>query len=1248
MTTKLYNVLNENYELLIPQFEFICPFNIEYNLFLLVNIIKINDNYKVIIFLFKENYGIILFTPKEIEFYLNIINNSERFIQELTFSGSLWMLTSKIKSILTNLLSTLKLKYGEYDINSENKYFYLITDLDIFIKYISGLRKKVKGNLKNFSIGNNVKRDVLNKIPDMILNLAEEFKTFISGENIKDFINSFEKSNGKIIPKAESFKLYKPILSKIYLKNILKKYFVDFEISTNVDFEISTNLPRNYIETPSVINKENENENEIEINNKIKQTKMKIKGLSRLNPNSQNIQRLQKYLKSLENKKQIKSSLKVEQPIELTKASNENENGNVFYNAISNFNGNGYSSTYNKLSSVSTTNFINENENVYYNLLNSQEVPIVINENNLRLKSNDDFLNNLNKNQKEALNKLKKNVEEYGYLIYAQLIRLYNEYNKKFEKEKKIFIGDQNNYMDLYKNFVRIMVLYLNEPDVKELYNNILLKRLELDTFYNLFTEIIINSSYRDGANGSNISFDIDIKNIDNNNKIWVSHIYMFGDYFDFKNNSEFINKLTFDNNPKYNYSIPIKFDVKNKLFLIQYIGLTFNLYHIFNYVCKEILESNGNYCLYSDNLTYIIEKLKLTNQIKLNEFYLLYKIIRSIFDFNSNFVDGKYQEGMRSFKNGIRPNFYFMGSIVPYGKLNILEEFILNIRHNTNGLDYYMYNLIQMTKATMYKSENLNHLIIFEDLIRRDFPLFRDLINLINNSITQNMIKKFSKNYSNEFNNKSKEKKNIRNEIKKLSDRISILRGDLGLKYNISLSESNNFFKLKIKNKLKKQKIFINKKIQEYLILIEKLKELKSKIGNNNIENLVLLKENRSFDLNKFIQLLNQIYTKISNKSLSNMQQLEDKQMFGQYFSNERLAFNKYFIFYNLLQDIENMPNFIDILLNTSGLINLYEVSPSLNLGNYPTLYTFNFDLLSPEIQIILNRINLTNKNMIIFDRIKQNKESIENYEIDIINKLFITKKRKSLNINKYDINLENILLIYKNIYELLKNNFTKLEICQFFYLFGVQSYNKKKLFNIKIFNKINSNLNIEKIKGLVNVMELSINNSLLNLNNLSIERFENKLNQRIKPLLNKLDELMTLKEQIVNQFTQGEKKFNKIQQNIQNYINRKYGKNISNNELEIKYRKQFIKDSKLKAFLEEKKILKEINQKRSNFDEQILSLNQEIQKQERKIKEFKESPAYQNYLSNIKRSTAENKVKKYIKKKKSDRLINLLNTIN
>lgn len=1319
---KLNNVLNRNYELLIPQFQFIYPFNLpnygninnRYNILLFVSIIKINNEFKVVLFMFKEfinDNSIELFSNEENNQMIDIIKNPNGFIENIDQIISnnfpkvpgfiINPLKEKLKLVLKNLFSTLNLQYGIYDINTSKKYLYLTTDLDIFVKYISGLRQKVKEDrgLTNFSLESNlknnklyVKRDVLNKIPSVVFKFAQILKDFISGKNVKDFINSFEKSNGKIIPKESNFNIITIEESKQILKSSL--------MSISTDFAISNSLPRNYLETPTL--KINSIEN---INKSIKLLKSKITFLQKYgeNVNRNKISKIQSNINNLEQKKLalsnfsnnesnngvsskrssiisqsnngsslvyenennepneiptgtklkpinqlirngiekerirkqeiIEGEKRLQKLIETLEESNEiNEN---FHSARSSLSSN----VNNSLETNSVTSYttaLTENRNANSNIISNEN----------KIKSDDKFISELSKKQKEALNKLKKNVEEDGYLIYDQLVRLYNEYNKKFkilvEEEKKIFIGDRNNYMDLYKNFVRIMVLYLNEPDVRELYNNILLKRLELDTFYNLFTEIIIYSSYRDVANGSIISFDIDIKNIDNNNKIWISHIYMFGDYFDFKNNLEFIKGLTFDNNLKYNYSIPIRFDVKNKLFEIKYKEFTFNLYHIFNYVCKEILESNGNYCLYSDNLTYIIEKLKLTNQIKLNEFYLLYKIIRSIFDFNSNFVDGKYQEGMRSFKNGIRPNFYFMGSIVPYGKLNILEEFILNIRHNTNGLDYYMYNLIQMTKATMYKSENLNHLIIFEDLIRRDFPLFRDLINLINNSITQNMIKKFSKNYSNEFNNKLNERK----EFIKLSERKSVLRGDLGLKYkkNISLSESNNSFKLKIENKLNKQKIFKNKKIQEYLILIEKLKVLKNKIGNYENKNLVLLKENGSFDLNKFIELLNKLYIKISNKSLSNMQQLEEKQMFGQYFSNERLAFNKYFIFYNLLQDNENMPNFIDILLNTSGLINLYEVSPSLNLGNYPTLYTFNFDLLSEEIQLILNRINLTNKNMIIFDRIKQNLESILEYERNVINSLYQVKLKnsptKEQNINSLLSN--NILLIFKNIYDLLKDKYTKLEICILFYMFGVQSLNQKSLFNSTKFNKINSNNNIIKIQGLINLLGIN-NNSLLNT-----KTFENKLNQRIKPLQNKLDELMTLREQIVNQFTQGEKKFNKIQQNISSYINKKYGIGLTNAQLEAKLRSQFIKDSKLKAFLEEKKRLKEVKKERNNFDDKILSLNQQIQEQERKIQRFKESSTYQNYLSNIRNSTSENKVKKYIKKKKSDKLRNMLNTIN
>ncbi len=1311
---KLNNVLNENYELLIPQFQFIYPCNLpnygninnRYNILLFVSIIKINNEFKVVLFMFKKfinNNSIELFSNEENNQMIDIIKNPNGFIENIDQIISINFpkvpgfiinpLKEKLKLVLTNLFSTLNLQYGIYDINTSKKYLYLTTDLDIFVKYISGIRKKVIGNrdLINYSLGSTIKSNVLNKIPSVVFKFAQILKDFISGQNVKDFINSFElNSNRKIIPKESNFNIITIEESKLIFKSSLMSISTDFAIPNT----LPNTLPRNYLETPTL--KINSIEN---INKSIKLLKSQIKSLIKLG-NESKIRNIQNIINNLKKQKLALSpssnfsnnGLPIKR-ISITSESNNgsslvyenennepneiptgtqlipinqlirngiekerirkqeiiegekrlkklietqgesNENNENFHSARSSFssNVNNLSET-NSVSSYTTA--LTENRNANSNTISNEN----------KIKSDDKFISELSKKQKEALNKLKKNVEEDGYLIYDQLIRLYNEYNIKFkilfEEDKKVFIGDRNNYMDLYKNFVRIMVLYLNEPDVRELYNNILLKRLELDTFYNLFTEIIIYSSYRDGANGSIISFDIDIKNIDNNNKIWISHIYMFGDYFDFKNNLEFIKGLTFDNNLN-NYSIPIRFDVKNKLFQIKYKEFTFNLYHIFNYVCKEILESNGNYCLYSDNLTYIIEKLKLTNQIKLNEFYLLYKIIRSIFDFNSNFVDGKYQEGMRSFKNGIRPNFYFMGSIVPYGKLNILEEFILNIRHNTNGLDYYMYNLIQMTKATLYKSDNLNHLIIFEDLIRRDFPLFRYLINLINiNPITSNNITKLKKKYSNEFNNKLNE----REEIKKLSDRISILRGDLGLKYNISFRINNNEFKSLVEKQLKKQKIFKNKKIQEYLILIEKLNELKSKIGNKNIENLVLFKENGSLDLNKFIELLNQIYTKISNKSLSNMQQLEEKQMFGQYFSNERLAFNKYFIFYNLLQDIENMPNFIDILLNTSGLINLYEVSPSLNLGNYPTLYSFNFDLLSPEIQSKLNIINFNNENIIIFDKIKQNQESILEYERNVINSLYQVKLKnsptKEENINSLLSN--DILSIFKNIYDLLEDKYTKLEICILFYMFGIQSLNQRSLFNNRILNKINSNNNIIKIQGLINLLGIN-NNSLLNT-----KTFENKLNQRIKPLQNKLNELMTLREQIVNQFTQGEKKFNKIHQNISSYINKKYGIGLTNAQLEAKLRSQFIKDSKLKAFLEEKKRLKEVNKERNNFDDKILSLNQQIQEQERKIQRFKESSTYQNYLSNIRNSTSENKVKKYTKKKKSDKLRNMLNNIN
>lgn len=346
---------------------------------------------------------------------------------------------------------------------------------------------------------------------------------------------------------------------------------------------------------------------------------------------------------------------------------------------------------------------------------------------------------------------------------------LYQRFNQTFGKNEK-FIGDSDEPMDIYKNFIRIMVLALNRPKTKYLLENTMENHLELDTFYRFFLPEI---NKIDGF------YDIDINQIDNDDYRLNDHIYSFGKYILNLNNirnirfdnetytsmlSVDLNKLeiNFEGNINYNQLFVFKNirngdKIRENLFKeLREDGLNpeeeqhfkINLYSIFNLFYSNFLKTNGFDIFYYD-LTFLLKKIfndpRLYEDMEYIDYYLyILKMLDGIS--RQNIVGTGYTPYIvgtdnpeREIPSLNRANTYFLQNVFSEGKINILETFILGNKDTPNPFKIFgvfiNMNLVAFI-ASLFTIEKINKIQNIIKIIG-----YLEFADLMKNKITINKL---------------------------------------------------------------------------------------------------------------------------------------------------------------------------------------------------------------------------------------------------------------------------------------------------------------------------------------------------------------------------------------------------------------------------------------------------------------------------------------------------------------------------
>lgn len=314
----------------------------------------------------------------------------------------------------------------------------------------------------------------------------------------------------------------------------------------------------------------------------------------------------------------------------------------------------------------------------------------------------------------ECLQNIKDNYEEF----YNKINSLYNEYygtqNQNYIQIKN---GD-NRELNLYKNFIRVMVLGLNKSDVRLLVETVYNNDLSLDSFYSYFKEDIELSSNVYGIFKKNIKYDLNIENISDRDPRLKDHIYIFYFYFSSSFKSLWLNN-TLLNIDKMKNKIVIEKDIKNNKFILRENisgnNLSINLYALYNMYCKNILNYNNSNILYYDIFNFF--KLLLKNE-NLYEIYYIDLINYLLIYFGENesttlssSEKEAYLLGDRDGREAqrIRKNTFFYKDIFSYGKLNILSTYQLefrklNLNKNKKDIDYELNIIISYFFDTMQR----------------------------------------------------------------------------------------------------------------------------------------------------------------------------------------------------------------------------------------------------------------------------------------------------------------------------------------------------------------------------------------------------------------------------------------------------------------------------------------------------------------------------------------------------------------
>jgi hypothetical protein len=299
-----------------------------------------------------------------------------------------------------------------------------------------------------------------------------------------------------------------------------------------------------------------------------------------------------------------------------------------------------------------------------------------------RRNDEDKLFDKINEKYKSSIEDLKNNIlGEKKDEILNSINNVYLKFNLKFNKNIS-FVGDINNYLDIYKNFIRLMVLLLNKQDVYYLldFMNKIMKKYYLyyDSFFVYFVNDIIKSSEKTGEDI--IFYDIDISKIDNDEPRLIDHIYMFYSYFP-DNFIKICNNINFVESEFYS---PItEIDIKNKKIIVNYNNNNINIFCYLNYLIFSIIKKNCFDVFYIDIIKFI--KNTLFSKIILKKINYLLLFFDIFYNINMN-IDNFLLLGYTALplgakddrlSDGNRKNTFFFLNTFNYGKINIMELYI-------------------------------------------------------------------------------------------------------------------------------------------------------------------------------------------------------------------------------------------------------------------------------------------------------------------------------------------------------------------------------------------------------------------------------------------------------------------------------------------------------------------------------------------------------------------------------------------
>ncbi len=419
-----------------------------------------------------------------------------------------------------------------------------------------------------------------------------------------------------------------------------------------------------------------------------------------------------------------------------------------------------------------------------------------------------EVIDEIKKKYKLFKNELIENIKNKKDLCLSNIKRLYQEYNNifsnKFSNFKiKQFIGDENDELTIYKNFIRIMVLKLNDNSVKYLLNNILDNNLELDSFYVYFIDEILSSSNKNNENI--IEYDINLNLIKNEDPRLDDHIYQFSFYFKFEgiDDGHFRNIKYMKFIPYDNINLNLDFNLNEKKIIIDIIknneNYSFNFYYLFNYVCETILKTNGFVIFYKDILIFI-QKF-LTNADLYNNltyFFLIDYIFRNLSSTNEEHLKNYYLLGSTDRPlDGNRSNTYFFGNVFSFGKMNILEIYITLFNKELN-IENLIYDLIINRFSYILKNEDAT---LYQSIMYSMRFKDSNFEKLLKNEISVNKFKtNFTYNYKKETNAYIK-KKNNQNELSYFNLEIKKFKYLFDYFQNIMNKKNNTNYILKLMN---------------------------------------------------------------------------------------------------------------------------------------------------------------------------------------------------------------------------------------------------------------------------------------------------------------------------------------------------------------------------------------------------------------------------------------------------------------